>query len=151
LSFWHRVVVDDLTRLVLDVFRVNGALLAMGDDLVAPFGLTSARWQVLGAVALTDERLTVPGVARAMGLSRQAVQRQVTLLVDEGLLTTEPNPGHQRSPQLALTPRGRAAFHKAQDAWSKRARELAGGWSRNRVRQACEVLERLTQQLETGS
>ena len=42
-----------LTDLVLDVFRLNGALLASGDTLVKDLGLTSARWQVLGAIALS--------------------------------------------------------------------------------------------------
>ena len=38
------------TALVLEVFRFNGRLLAAGDRLGEPLGLTSARWQVLGAV-----------------------------------------------------------------------------------------------------
>ena len=44
---------DALTQLILEVFRVNGGLLSAGDRLVADLGLTSARWQVLGAVALS--------------------------------------------------------------------------------------------------
>jgi hypothetical protein len=38
-----------LTDLVLEVFRLNGRLLAAGDRLSKTVGLTSARWQVLGA------------------------------------------------------------------------------------------------------
>jgi hypothetical protein len=40
------------TELILETFRLNGLLLEAGDRLVADIGLTSARWQVLGAIAL---------------------------------------------------------------------------------------------------
>ncbi len=48
-----------------------------GDQLLAEFGLTSARWQVLGAVALSGAPQPVASIARNMGLTRQAVQRVV--------------------------------------------------------------------------
>jgi hypothetical protein len=44
---------DVVSELALEIFRLNGELLADGDALVADLGLTSARWQVLGAVALS--------------------------------------------------------------------------------------------------
>src|SRR5712692_10354297 len=69
-----------LTELMLEVFRLNGRLLTSGDRLVADIGLTSARWQVLGAVALAGNRLPVAHIPRNMGLTRQAVQRTVNEL-----------------------------------------------------------------------
>ena len=58
--------IDDNTRLrrsltdvIIGVFRLNGALLVCGDALVADLGLTSARWQVLGAIALSPVPLPV--------------------------------------------------------------------------------------------
>ena len=60
------------TDLLLEVFRVNGLLLAAGDDLTRPVGLTSARWQVLGVAE--HGPVPVSHVARTMGLSRQSVQ-----------------------------------------------------------------------------
>ena len=41
---------DALTNLMLDLFRLNSLLLTAGDRLVARLGLTSARWQILGAI-----------------------------------------------------------------------------------------------------
>ena len=60
-----------LSLLILDVFRLNGRLLAAGDRMVEDLGLTSARWQVLGAVALAAA--PVAWIARNMGLTRQGV------------------------------------------------------------------------------
>ena len=64
-----------ITGLVLEIFRLNGLLVASGDALVAGVGLTSARWQVLGAAALLQGRAPVAHIANFMGLTRQSVQR----------------------------------------------------------------------------
>ena len=74
-----------LTGLVLEIFRLNGRLLTAGDRLIADVGLTSARWQVLGAIHYADEPQTVSWLARSMGLTRQAVQRIVNELEVAGL------------------------------------------------------------------
>ena len=53
--------------LVLSLFRLNGLLIAEGDDMTEPLGLTSARWKVIGVIALSNSGLTVPGIARVLG------------------------------------------------------------------------------------
>ena len=44
--------------LVLSVFRLNGLLIAQGDDMTEGLGLTHARWKVIGAIALSNNGLT---------------------------------------------------------------------------------------------
>ena len=79
--------VEGLTGLILEIFRANGLLLAAGDRLSKDLGLTSARWQVMGAIG--DGPLTASQVARRMGLTRQSVQRVVDLLAGEGLIALD--------------------------------------------------------------
>src|SRR5262245_65949851 len=98
---------DAATDVVLATFRANGLLLAAGHRLAAQEGLTAARWQVLGAVALAGRPLTVPQIARRMGLTRQAVQATVNQLHRDTLIETSDNPDHRRSPLINLTERGR--------------------------------------------
>src|SRR5262249_18513471 len=97
-----------LTELILALFRANGRLLAEGDALVRPLGLSSARWQVLGALALAARPLTAPQVAAAMGLTRQGAQKQLDALLEEGLLERRDNPAHKRSPLFSLSAHGEA-------------------------------------------
>src|SRR3984957_21057366 len=97
-----------LTALVLEIFRLNGALLAEGDRLVGDIGLTSARWQVMGAAALSPVPLPVAAIARNMGLTRQAVQRVANDLEQAGFVRFAPNPHHQRAQLLLLTAAGTA-------------------------------------------
>src|SRR5574337_1164162 len=68
---------DALTELILTLFRVNNLTLAWGDRLVAALGLTSARWQILGAIVAADRPQPVAWLARDLGANRQNVQRIV--------------------------------------------------------------------------
>jgi DNA-binding MarR family transcriptional regulator len=112
---------DAVTRLVLDLFRLNNQFLAAGDRLVAPLGLTSARWQVLGAIVATERAQPVAWLARNLGAHRQNVQRIVNDLAKEGLITFEANPHHRRAQLVVLTTKGRQVFDAAmrvQAPWS---------------------------------
>ncbi len=49
------------TQIVLELFKLNGQLIAEGDRLTKGVGLSSARWKILGcsgAFAASDERLS---------------------------------------------------------------------------------------------
>jgi DNA-binding MarR family transcriptional regulator len=104
---------EPLTELILEVFRFNGRLLQAGDALVADIGLTSARWQVLGAIALSPAPLPVAHIARNMGLTRQSVQRLANELAKDGLIRFAPNPHHDRAKLALLAEQGAAVYRKA--------------------------------------
>src|SRR5262245_63468833 len=97
---------DAATDVVLATFRANGLLHAAGHRLAAAEGLTAARWKVLGALALAGRPLTVPQIARRMGLTRQAVQESVNRLLAEALVEARDNLDHRRSPLVGLTELG---------------------------------------------
>lgn len=107
--------------LVLSVFRLNGLLISEGDAMTQNLGLTHARWKVIGAIALSTNGLTVPGIARVLGQSRQAVQRITDVMVEDALLVYLPNPRHKRSVLVTLSDEGRAAYsqlREVQDPWA---------------------------------
>lgn len=136
-----------VTRLVLEVFRLNGALLAAGDGLVADLGLTSARWQVLGAMALSPVPLPVAHIARNMGLTRQAVQRSVDEMREDGLVRLEPNPHHRRAMLVTPTERGEAAYEAASERQGRWAEALAAGMSPGGIEAAAELLHEMQHRL----
>lgn len=140
-----------LTDFVLETFRLNGRLLVVGDALVADVGLTSARWQVLGAMALSPVPLPVAHIARNMGLTRQAVQRLANEMEDDGLVRFEPNPHHQRAKLVLLTPRGKAAYDTAMTRQGPWARRLAEGLSTKQIKAATAFLNSIRQRLEKQS
>src|ERR1700724_3214567 len=87
---------DALTNLILDLFRLNSLLLPAGDRLVARLGLTSARWQILGAIVEGERPQPVAWLARDLGANRQNVQRIINDLHKEELVAFEANPHHRR-------------------------------------------------------
>jgi DNA-binding MarR family transcriptional regulator len=137
-----------LTALVLDIFRLNGALLAHGDRLVGDIGLTSARWQVMGAAALSPVPLSVAAIARNMGLTRQAVQRVANDLEEAGFVRFAPNPHHQRAKLVVLTASGTAAYRAATARQAPWANRLAAGLDQRRIRAATTTLRAISQRLD---
>ena len=73
-------------------------------------GLTHARWKVIGAIALSNAGLTVPGIARVLGQSRQAVQRITDVMVADGILVYTDNPKHKRSALVTLSEQGQDTY-----------------------------------------
>lgn len=114
---------EKVTEIILSIFRLNGRIIEWGDRLSSEFGLTSARWQVLGAIALADAPQTVPDIADRMGVTRQATQKQVNLLEGEGLVQTRANPRHRRSPHYLLTGAGENAYASVSEKYQAWARE----------------------------
>lgn len=136
-----------LTDLILDVFRLNGALLASGDTLVKDIGLTSARWQVLGAIALSPVPLPVAHIANNMGLTRQAVQRSVDEMLSDGLVRLDPNPHHKRAMLVTMTERGTGALRAASERQERWADVLAAGLSPKDIEAADRLLRELQRRL----
>ncbi|MFC9545223.1 MarR family winged helix-turn-helix transcriptional regulator [Streptomyces sp. NPDC056956] len=130
----------------LGVFRLNGQFLAVAEELARPAGLTAARWQVLGAVL--TEPLTVSGIARAMGITRQSVQRIADLLVDQGLAEYRTNPAHRRAKLLAPTAAGRAAVARIGPGHAAFADRLAQAFGEEDLERTVRLLGRLSEVLD---
>ena len=132
---------DDIVGdLVVAVFRLNGKLVETGNDLVLELGLTTAWWQVLGALSRSPAPIPVAHIARNMGLSRQSVQRSVDLLADKGMVRFAPNPHHQRAKLVVLTCEGVAAVSAADDRQRPLARQMVTSIGRERIAAALDVL-----------
>lgn len=139
---------DKLTTITLSVFRLNGQFVEWGNHFSQPHGLTTARWQVLGAIALAPQPPNVPQIAAAMGVTRQGVLKQINLLVDEGLIQPLPNPAHKRSPLYALTPIGQTSYDALADRWNTHAQKMAAGFTAVDLDAALRVLSVLSELYE---
>jgi DNA-binding MarR family transcriptional regulator len=143
LTTYKKIEAAILSDLMISIFRVNARLLEQGDHLVAPLQLTSARWQVLGAVALAATPLSTPQIAEAMGITRQGAQKQLNRMLAEGLFAVQVNPRHLRSPLYALTEQGRDKFEQAMRLQSAWADNLAEGLSLTELEDALRLMNTL--------
>jgi len=140
---------DALSELVLDLFRLDSLLLTAGDRLVAPLGLTSARWQVLGAIVSAERPQPVAWLARDLGGNRQNVQRIVNDLHGEGLVSFEVNPHHRRAQLVVLTELGQRAFEAAMELQAPWINDLSEGLSVKDIRTVHRVVAALRDKLES--
>ena len=136
---------DKLSSIALSVFRLNGQLIEWGNHFSHPHGLTSARWQVLGAIALAPQPPNIPQIAATIGVTRQGVLKQINLLVEEGLVQPQANPAHKRSPLYSLTPKGQTIFKALRERWQKHVGEIATGFSATDLDAAIRVLSGMSQ------
>lgn len=144
----HTASGSALTDLIVEIFRLNGRLLVAGDRLVAGLRMTSARWQVLGAIALSPTAEPVARLARSMGLNRQGVQRIVNELSGQGLVELRPNPHHRRARLVVLTERGREAYDETTELQVPWANALSKGLGTAEVAAATRLVETLRKRLE---
>jgi DNA-binding MarR family transcriptional regulator len=144
----HTPAGEAATELILETFRCNGRLLAAGDRLVAKLGLTSARWQVLGAIAYSPIAEPVARLARNMGLHRQGVQRIVNELEKEGLVEFRPNPHHRRASLVVLSERGREIYEEAGRLQTPWVNALSAGVPAEDIALAIRVLQSFRKHLE---
>jgi DNA-binding MarR family transcriptional regulator len=133
---------DLLSAAAVTTFRLNGQFLALAEELARPAGLTAAWWQVLGAVL--GEPLTVAGVAREMGITRQSVQRIADLLAERGLAEYLPNPAHRRAKLLTPTEAGRAAIARIGPGHAAAAARLAKALGEQPLADAVAALQALS-------
>jgi len=136
-----RTLVGDL---VAALYECAGAVRLEGEYVASGAGQSLARWEVLYIIGEGAGSLTVPGVARRLGRTRQGVQRVVDLLLAERLVETKPNPASRRSPLYDLTSEGRrilVAINTAGEEWHEMVMQ---DFSAAEVRRLTAMLERLT-------
>jgi DNA-binding MarR family transcriptional regulator len=139
---------EALSNVMLNLFRISSLLLTAGDRLVARLALTSARWQILGAIANAERPQPVAWLARDLGANRQNVQRIVNDLHKEGLVAFEVNPHHRRAQLVMLTEKGRRTFDAAMELQAPWVNDLADGISVKEIETVHRVLTALRQRLE---
>ena len=137
-----------ITELILSVFHLNTVLLTVGDSLVEDLGLTSAKWQLLGAIAEAPGPLTLAALARRRGLSRQGVRSIAKSLLASGHLEFINNPDHRIAQLAVLTAEGQRVWRIVKARQIPWARQLGEGISDDRIQDAVALLEHLRERCQ---
>jgi len=96
---------QDFQLFLGNIFRMNGALLATAEKVCKndPV-ITVPIWRILAV--LRRQPMTVPSIARYLGLKRQSVQTTVNQMIEKDLVKTEDNPDHKKSYLVSMTQQG---------------------------------------------
>ncbi|WFB34928.1 MarR family winged helix-turn-helix transcriptional regulator [Kiritimatiellota bacterium B12222] len=109
---------DHYQDLFEEIRLLHNRLRWLGDQVHEKVGQTSAKRSLLFSL-YREGACTVPDLARERLVSRQIIQTQINLLLDEGLVASQINPRHKRSKQMVLTKKGRLLVEKMLEKESK--------------------------------
>lgn len=141
----HTPEAEAMTELILSIFRIHGRLFLAGDRLTRGTGLTSSRWQVLGAIA--NGPRTVAQIARHFESTRQGALFLVNALLKEGFVELIDNPEHKRAKLVRFTESGRAAFDEVSRRQEKWVNAFADHFDVDEVQRATNLLDRVAREL----
>lgn len=130
------------------VFKLHGQLLEEGERTTADCSLTPARHRILGCLVRAKGGMTVPQIAREMGLARQSIQRLADVLVGDGHAAYRDNPAHSKSRLLCLTDAGDAAYSALAEPRRLSIATMARGLSPQAMENAIALLEAIGENLD---
>ena len=137
-------------ELVYDVVRLTRPVTLASARVVErslrPHGLTVGGRAILELLS-EGGPATVPDLARALDVSRQAVQRLVNDTVASGHARLSDNPRHRRSQLVGLTERGREVFAEMRREELRQLATLAPECSADALETAHEVLAALARDI----
>ena len=95
----------DFQLLFGNIIRINGAFLEVAEKICSKDELiTVPIWRVIAVIRINT--ITVPEVAKYLGIKRQSVQSTVNQMKKRGLINLRKNPNHKTSPLVILTKKG---------------------------------------------
>ncbi|GAO55023.1 MULTISPECIES: MarR family winged helix-turn-helix transcriptional regulator [unclassified Novosphingobium] len=80
-------------------------------------------------------------IARNLGISRQAIHRTLSQMIDLGIVTLEPDPDDRRHMVVSLTETGKRMRQDAQQAMDALSEQIAGALGQDRFENMLAALE----------
>ena len=115
-----------------EMFTLLSKLHRISEDLLmsSQSEITHSCWTILSIIHCEPEPLTVPQIAQLRSTSRQAVQRQICLLLENECIEAIDNPHNKRSPLYQVTEKGKAYYDelrvKVYGQWLHDVAEIVG-------------------------
>jgi DNA-binding MarR family transcriptional regulator len=111
--------------------------------------ITPQQWSVLSVLSSEEAPVTLVGLSRRLGVTKQNMTGMMARLEQLGLAERNDDPQDLRSSRVQLTRRGRGLVEKLRPAYEEWLAELGGGAVSERDLQALtRTVERLIESLE---
>lgn len=131
---------DYRMALIATTYRLHGALRSIFAGPHANTGLVLLEALVLGTIFNDPHPPTVSEIGRALGFSRQSVQRAVNKLVTLDLVCAAPNPRHKTAPLFVVTEAGAARMLMVEAPSRRLAAELEDSFDDMRAQRLLEEM-----------
>ncbi len=142
-------LIEPCQELFEEIRKLHNRLRWLGDQVHEENGLTSAKRSLLLSLHREGPQ-TVPEMARERLVSRQIIQTQINLLMQEGLVSARTNPRHKRSQKLALTRKGLGVTERILAREASLLTRLGSPLTPGQVRETAEHLAAIRLHLESS-
>jgi DNA-binding MarR family transcriptional regulator len=112
------------------------------DRALGPVGLTTSAYAIL-ARASTEGPLPLGTLASRLAMDRTTLSRELTPLLDAGLLTAASDASDRRRRVVAVTRKGAALVERARPLWAQAQKEVAGDFGVARTKELIAELHAL--------
>ena len=112
------------------------------DRALAPAGLSTSAYAILARTS-SEGPLPLGALASRLAMDRTTLSRELTPLVDEGLLTAALDTADRRRRLVAITRKGAALVERAHPLWARAQKEVAGDFGVARTRELIAELHAL--------
>ena len=109
--------------------------------------ITPQQWSVLSALNAEDGPVTLVGLSRRLGVTKQNMTGMIARLEQLGLAERNEDPADMRSSRVQLTRRGRGVVEKVRPAYEEWLGSLGGGLSERELQTLTRNVERLIEAL----
>lgn len=131
---------DARMALIATTYCLHGALRSSFAGPQANTGLVLLEALALGTICNDPHPPTVSEIGRALGFSRQSVQRAVNKLVSLDLVRAAPNPRHKTAPLFVVTEAGATRMLMVEAPSRRLAAELADSFDDMRAQRLLEEM-----------
>lgn len=139
-----------LKRVLMGMLESCVKLNRISEELLANAcsDISHSAWSVLATIHRHNGLLTIPQIAEQNFISRQAVQRQITILLKSDYIETRENPHNKRSPFYALTEGGWELFYRiVDDVYDPWLMKLMQNYDEADLQSVLKVFSKITEQI----
>ncbi len=137
-----------LFELVLEVHRTQAEMMCMTATVARSLAIIASGPLTVSVIFGRGEPITVPEIARTMGVSRQNTQPATAALADNGLVEYLPNPHHRRAKLVTITDEGRVLVEKLTRLGATWFNETAVKFDQTENLAALETLQHLREKIQ---
>ena len=112
------------------------------DRALAPLGLSTSAYAILSRTT-SEGPLSLGMLARRLAMDRTTLSRELTPLLDAGLLTAATDADDRRRRVVAISRKGAALVERARPLWAQAQKEVAGDFGVARTKELIAELHAL--------
>jgi DNA-binding MarR family transcriptional regulator len=112
------------------------------DRALAPVGLSTSAYSILSRTS-SEGPLPLGALAARLAMDRTTLSRELTPLLDAGLLTAATDNDDRRRRVVAVTRKGAALVERARPLWAQAQKEVAGDFGVARTKELISELHAL--------